>query len=339
MRRRDFIAVVGGIAIARPIGPLAQQSAKGHRLAVVVPLNPTADLTTAGSSPFWRLVFQEFERLGYVEGQNLVVERYSAEGRTERYGELVDSAIRSKPDVILVLTGRLTEAFKRATVTIPIVAMTNDPIALGLVTSLAHPGSNITGVVSDAGIEIWEKHLEFLKEVVPTAARVALLMPRILWEGSMVPKLKSSILELAQKRGISLIGALVDGPLGPAEYGQAFEMMKQQRVDAMVVFDATENFFNRKTIVTLATKEQLPAIYPYRAHAQLGGLMAYAFDQSELGRHAVSQVDQILRGTNPGDIPFHQPTRFQLTINLKTAKALGLTVPPSLLARADEVIE
>jgi putative tryptophan/tyrosine transport system substrate-binding protein len=336
MMRREFIALLG-VAAAWPAAARAQQ-AKVHHLAIVHPSTPAAEMTPTGGNPFWQVIFEELRRLGYVEGQTLLVRRHSWPGATD-YAKLADAVVQTKPDVILVVSGRLTAVFKTATTTIPIVALTNDPVTIGVAESLARPGRNITGQVTDAGIEIWEKHFELLRQIVPGASRIAFLIPRFLWEGEGIRPFMDGIRALAHSRGVVLVGGAVDAPFGEAEYARAFEDIKRQRVDGMVAFDSPENLRHRQTIVALAERMRIPAIYPYRAHAEVGGLMSYAFDLALSGRRAVGQVDQIVKGAKPADIPFQQPTKFDLVINLKAAKALGLTVPATLLARADEVIE
>ena len=334
MRRREFIV---GLVVAAATGRArAQQAAKVYRIAIVSTAVPVAELTETGGVRAWRAFFEELRRLGYVEGRNLVVERYSGEGRTEHYPEMVRDVVRRNPDLIHVSGNPLTLDFKAATTTIPIVAITGDPVVAGIVPSLARPGGNITGVSADAGPEIQGKRLELLKQAVPRVSRVGFLATRAMWEAPP----GAGTREAAPRLGISLIGPPLDGTIQEPEYRRVFAAMAQARADALVVSGDPENYANRRLIVELAEKARLPAIYWYREFVDLGGLMAYGPDLAQLWRHSAGQVAQILRGTKPGEIPYYRETnKFALVINLRTAKALGIEMPSSLLAQADEVIE
>jgi putative ABC transport system substrate-binding protein len=330
--------LLGGASTASLAGLLtarAQQPPKEHHVAVVAASDPVADLIEAGGSPPYEAFFQELRRLGDVEGRNLVVERYSGEGRIERYSELVDEVIGRHPDLIFADTSLLVRRFKEATATIPIVGVTADPVAYGIVKALQHPGGNVTGVSADAGVEIWGKRLQFLREAVPRASRVGFLTYRLSWEGVQGQVLRDA----ARAAGIELLGPPLDSPIQPPEYRRVIAAMAGQRADALVVGDISNNFTYRRLIVELAEANRLPAIYPYREHVELGGLMAYAVDNEAIFRYAADQVDRVLRGEKPGDIPYYQIGGFQLIVNLKTAKALGIELPASLLARTDEVVE
>jgi len=310
MRRRDFITLVAGVAATWPVTARAQQPRKKHRVVLV-----------AASDP--------------VEGRNLVVERCSGEGQTEHYAKLVSEVIGRNPAVIFANTSLLVRRFKKATATIPIVGFTADPVAYGIVTALARPGGNVTGVSADAGVEMWGKRLEFLREAVPKASRVGFLTYRHSWEGAQGQVLR----EAARAAGIELLGPPLDDPVQPPEYQRVVTLMAQQSAHALIVGDISNNFTYRKLIVDLAEANRLPAIYPYREYLRLGGLMAYAVDSEELLQHAAGQVDRILRGEKPGEIPYYQAETFQLIVNLKTAGTLGVDMPPALLARTDDVIE
>jgi len=323
MRRRELVGLLLMAAMPRA---QAQQIGKLYRVAFVHPSYP---------GPWYQAFFAELHRLGYIEGQNLIVERYSGEGQTERYAELAREVVRLKPDLIFVVTTYLALHFKAATTTIPVVAITVDPVTFGLVTSLARRDSNITGVTIDGGVEIWGKRLQYLREAIPTISRVGLLAARSVWESGYVAAAR----EITQQAGLALLGPPLDGVIQEAEYRRIFAVMAEARVDALIVFEAPENWTYRQLIVELAEAGRLPAIYSYREHTELGGLMAYVANLADLCRRAANQVDQILRGSKPGEIPFEQATKFDLILNLKAAKALGIEISPSLLARADEVIE
>jgi putative ABC transport system substrate-binding protein len=284
--------------------------------------------------PQSRAFFEELSRLGYVGGQNLGVERYSGEGRTERYAELARDVVNTHPDLILAVGGRLSLDVKMATKTIPIVTIIIDPIAMGLVASIARPGGNITGVTISGGLEIIGKRMGLLVEAMPKLSTVGYLASRPFWED---PR-GAAVREAAKQAGISLSPVMLSA-FDEAEYQRVFRSMEQDRADAFMVSDEPENSINSETIVELAAKSRIPAIYPVRDYVEAGGLMAYSPDLVDIFRRVANLIDKILRGANPGDIPFYQPTKFELSINLKTAKALGLEMPAMLLGRADEVIE
>jgi putative ABC transport system substrate-binding protein len=338
MRRREFILFLGGATTVSRGGLLAapaQQPTKERRIAIVAASDPVAELTEDGGNPHYEAFLEELRRLGDVEGRNLVIERYSGEGRTEHYFELVSEVVSRNPNVIFANTSLLVRRLKQATVTIPIVGFTADPVAYGIVTTLSRPGGNVTGVSADAGVEIWGKRLEFLREAVPNASRVGFLTYRLSWEGAQGKVLR----EAARAAGIELLGPPLDDPIQPPEYERVVTLMARHSAHALIVGDTSNNFTYRRLIVDLAEVNRLPAIYPYREYLRLGGLMGYAIDSEELLRHAAGQVDRILRGEKPGEIPYYQAATFQLIVNLKTARALGVDMPPALLARTDEVIE
>jgi ABC-type uncharacterized transport system substrate-binding protein len=335
VKRREFIAALGGAA-AWPVAGRAQQVGKVHRIAVVHPSHPIADLRETGSIVFFRAFFSELRRLGYLENRNIMVERYSAEGRTERHAEIVRDVVKSKPDLIFTVTPELVRQFKAATTTIPIVALTQDPIAFGLIASIARPGGNITGVSVDAGLEeLWSKRLQILKELVPRVSKVALLCTQEHWEAVYEREMP----RLAQQIGVSIFGAAAGVPVPTAEYGRAFAEISHRGADGLLVDGSALNLTNRRLIVELCERASLPAIYPYREYAEIGELMTYAVELTSQGRRAAAHVDEILRGANPGEIPFALVTKYVFIMNIKTAKMLGLEIPASLLVGADEVIE
>jgi putative ABC transport system substrate-binding protein len=224
--------------------------------------------------------------------------------------------------------------FKAATTTIPIVGVFVVPVEAGIVASLARPGGNITGLSVDVGSEQWGKRVQLLQQIVPQATRLGVLESRSAreqpWEVSQR--------ELDQI-GVARVGPAFDHPVDEDEYRRVFAALIRDRAEAVLVNDEVENIANLKLIVEMAEKNRLPAIYPYKMFVQAGGLMSYGIDLPDLGRRVVKMVDQILKGEKPSEIPIFQPTKFELAINLKTAKALGLTVPAALLVAADEVIE
>jgi putative ABC transport system substrate-binding protein len=267
-----------------------------------------------------------------------LIERYSGEGRAAQYPDLARDIVRRNPDLIIAFTTELTLDFKAATTTIPIVGIFGTPVESGAVASLSHPGGNVTGAAIDAAWGLWLKRLQLFHEIVPKAMmRLGYLIRRAsrdLWEAQGRPGD-----EFARKLGVTWVGPPLDHPINEAEYRRVFVALSQDHADGFMVHDDAENFSNHKVIVELAAKNRLPAIYPARIFVDAGGLMSYGMDASAVGHRVADIVDQILKGQKPSDIPVFQPTRFELVINLKTAKILGLTVPPELLATADEVIE
>jgi putative tryptophan/tyrosine transport system substrate-binding protein len=331
MRRRDILA---GLLSAWAVSPTQAQSVtKTHRIVFLSIYSGNDDYSPIQA--FW----YEMRQLGYVEGQTLEVERYYTEGSSERREEIAQDAVRRKPDLLFVITGPLAQHVRNASATTPIVCITADPIALGLTTSLAQPSGNVTGVVVDTGIEAWGKRLQLLKEIAPTAFRVGFLARKAVWEGTETPAVVSAVRTAAKTIGVDLFGVPIDSPIEEAAYKRAFEIISKDWVEALIVQDAAENLFYRKTIIELVEKRRIPAVYPFRDFAKIGGLITYAVDLFELYRHAAKQIGQILNGAPLRDVPFYESKSFQLILNAKGASVLGLQFPPTLLARADEVIE
>jgi putative ABC transport system substrate-binding protein len=331
MRRREFTA---GLLLAAVTQSVRAQQRAPHRIALFHPAIPTTLLTETGGGTAWRAFFQELRRLGYNEGQNLFIERYSAEGHHERYTDIARQIVVSNPDLIVTGTNPVVLAFKAVTSTMPIVAFMIDPLKAGLVESLARPGGNVTGITLDPGIEMWGKRLELLKEAVPSTTRAAFLGMREGWEGTFGQAMR----DVAGRLGVSLLSMLPNGGT-TAEIERVFAEMAEQRPDAVLVTGEGDLYANRQLIAELAQKYHMPMMCPYRDYVDAGGLMAYTVDLAELLRRMARDVQQILTGAKPGDIPIYQPTKFELLINQKTAKLLGLTLPPALLSRADEMID
>jgi putative ABC transport system substrate-binding protein len=334
MRKRDFLRLLGGTAVAWLHPALAQQSATGHRIAIFHPAIPTTLLTETGGGSAWRAFFAELRRMGYIEGKNLIIDRYSAEGHHERYADLVREIVTRNPDLIVTGTNPVVIAFTAATSTIPVVAFMLDPLKAGLIASLARPGGNLTGITLDAGIEIWDKRLEMLKEAIPSTTSAVFLGMREGWEGSSGQFLRDA----ARRLGISVIFTFPQNGTR-SEIERVFGAMEQRRPDAVLVSGEGDLYAHRQLIAELAKKNRFPVMCPYRDYVEAGGLMAYTVDLAELLRHLADQVHRILNGAKPGDLPVYQPTKFELLVNVNTAKALGLTLPPALLAMAAEIIE
>jgi ABC-type uncharacterized transport system substrate-binding protein len=330
MRRRGFITLLGGAA-AWPLAARGQQRAT---MAMFHPAIPPALLTETGGGSAWRAFFGELRRLGYVEGQNLAIERYWAEGRHDRYADVAREIVARNPDVIVTGTNPVVSVFKEATGATPIVAFMLDPLQAGLVSNLNRPGGNLTGITLDAGIEIWGKRLELLKEAVPSMTTAVFLGMRGGWDGSVGQVLRNA----AARLGISL-GFVFPQEGKPADIERVFDAIVEQRPDAVLVSGEGDLYANRQLIAELAHNKRLPTICPYRDYVEAGALLGYALDLSDLFRRMADDVHKILIGAKPGDIPIYQAAKFELLINLKTAKAFSLTLPPVLIGRADEVIE
>jgi putative tryptophan/tyrosine transport system substrate-binding protein len=333
MRRRDFIAGMGA-ATTWHISARAAERDKLYRVALVSPATPVSEMSKGGGHIYYVPLLNELERLGYIEGKNLLLLRFSGEGNVSQFPVTAQNAIDAGADVIITLGG-VVGPLLAATKTVPIVAILTDPIAQGLVQSLARPGGNITGVSSDAGIAIWGKRVEMLRETVPQAIRFGVLASEIFWgiAGG------AAIREAARQTSVSLVGARLKGDIQEPEYRRVFESIKQEGAQGLLVADHPENFRNRKLIAELTERASLPAVYADRAYVEVGGLMSYGIDLVDVARRIAGYTDTILKGTKPGDIPVYQPTKFNTAINLRTARTLGLTLSPGLLAQADEVVE
>jgi putative ABC transport system substrate-binding protein len=328
MNRRAFILTTAGGLFAAPLVAEAQP-AKVFRIGILGTYPPTAP----EFAHLWEAFAQGLRELGYIEGQNLVVERRFMEGRAERLPELAAELVRLNVSVI-VAGGQLPPfAAKRATATIPIV-ITNfsDPVGLGLVTSLSRPGGNITGLAL-LTVELVGKQLQLLKEAVPRLSRVAFLIN----PGNPGAALQRRGAETTA-RSLRLQFQVLEARR-PDELAGAFAAATRERAGAVLLPGDSLFFHQLRQIADLALKSRLPALFVPREFAEAGGLVAYGASVHELFRRAATYVDKILKGAKPGDLPVEQPTKFELVINLKTAKALGLTIPQSLLQRADQVIE
>jgi putative tryptophan/tyrosine transport system substrate-binding protein len=307
------------------------RAAKPVRIAIVHPSRPVSEMSETSGASYYRAFFEELRLLGYVEGQNIVIEGYSGESHTENYPALARSVARRNPDLVFVSGATMARLLKEATATIPIVAVTNDPVSAGLVTSLARPGGNLTGVSVDPGLEIWGKRFQLFREVVPTISKVGILALR------QNPE-HAAVLETVKKAGLMAASCSLDGS-SEADYRGFFDAALQEGVDSLVVETNAEHLAKQQLIIELAAKLRLPGIYSYRSFVEAGGLMAYGTDFAEVVRHAARSIDIILKGSSPGDVPYYLPTKFELVINLTAAKALGLTVPSTVLTLADELIE
>jgi putative ABC transport system substrate-binding protein len=307
-----------------------------YRIAVVHPATPVEAMRTQRDQVAF---FTELGRLGYVEGTNLVVQRYSGEGRTDRYAALARQIAGTTPDAVLSISARMTLSFKAATAAIPVVAVASDPLGFGLAASLAHPGGNITGVIPDAGPDLDGKRLELLREAVPTASRIFVLTLPVSGADPRGGAAMRGVRDAAERLGVTLRTALLRAPVGEPEYRRVFAMMVRERAGGVIVADTAENGTYEPLIIDLARAARLPALYRERTAVERGGFMSYGVDYTDLYRRAGGTMARILGGANPGEIPFYQAATFELAVNRGTAAALGLTLPPTLVALADVVIE
>src|SRR6478672_10436544 len=328
MRRRDFITLLGGAA-ACPMGVRAQQqTGKVPRIGYLSLTSPS------DRPPLLDAFRQRLRELGWVEGQNIVIDYRYAEGRVDRLPDLAAELVGVKVDLILSWGTQGVMAAKNATETIPIVMIAvRDPIGTGLIASLARPGGNVTGVSGYASLEIVAKQLELLKETVPKIRRVAILSnPTNAYHQLAIREVNVA----ARSLGVQL--QLLEAR-GPNEFDGAFVAMAKERVGALLVLSDVIFNDHRTRLADLAAMNRLPTAYGIRESVETGGLMSYGPSFLDFYRRSTAYVDKILKGDKPADLPVEQPTKFELVINLRTAKTLGIEIPPTLLSRADEVIE
>jgi putative ABC transport system substrate-binding protein len=326
MKRRAFLGTLAGGLLGAPLAATAQQG-KVARIGILgnVPRNEGGDL--------WEAFVQGLRALGYIEGRHFTIEERSCEGHYERLPALANDLVRLRVDVIVVPANENARAAKQATHTIPIVGTSlGDPVRNGLVASFAHPGGNITGL-SFAGPELAGKQLALLKEMLPRVSRVAILANpanplHSVWLGEAKAATRSLRLKLQPLEART-----------PDEFEGAFAAMSGWRAGALLVLVDGMFLLNRARIADLAAKRRVPTMYGLREHVDAGGLVFYGPPLRDMFRRAATYVDKILKGAKPADLPIEQPAKFDLVFNLKTAKAIGPTIPPSLLQRADQVIE
>ncbi|MBM3573428.1 MAG: ABC transporter substrate-binding protein [Alphaproteobacteria bacterium] len=327
MDRRNFIALLGGTGLGWSCAVRAQPSTRVYRIGV---LNGAAAL--AANNPLLDALIRALAAHNYVHGRNLAFESRGSDGQPSRLPRLVAEILASKVDLIITFGYPPALAAKNGA-PIPVIAINSgDPVATGLVESLARPGGNVTGI-SDVSAELTPKRMELLKEMVPALRRVAMLWNAA--DDGMSARYRAS------ETGAKMLGIGVQ-PLGvrePADFEQAFAAMARERPDAIFMVADPLTTGNRKRVFDYAEANRLPAIYEFDHYVHAGGLMSYAPDPEEVFGRVAALADRIFRGAKPADLPFEQPTRFRLVINLRAAKALGLEVPTSILLRADEVVE
>jgi len=333
--------ILGLVLLASPAPSNGQQPGKVYRIGWVEnalkPKNPTPQNCPRNDDPFWRAWVDGLQERGYNQGQNLVIECRWTEGRDDRAPALAAELVTLKVDLIVAGHTAQVRAAKQATSTIPIVMRgVLDPVKRGLVESLARPGGNVTGQTDDAGLDILGKRLQFLTQAVPKATRIATLHPPVVGAGNPPATHWPEILEAeARALGVSLHPYRFQGP---EDLEGVFVAMTKARAEALFV--VPHPFFNvhHRRLIDLAAQHRLPAIYSDRLYVAAGGLMAYGVNELATVRRLSTYVDRIFKGANPGDLPVEQPTEFTLILNLKTATALGLTFPETLLIQAEEQI-
>ena len=328
--RRQFLFAAGTLLVA-PISS-GQQAKKIYRLGLFYsPTLPEAELVRTDSTGV--VAFRrELRELGYVEGQNLIIERVSHGGQPERYAEAVAEMVRRRPDAMVVAGSQLAVTAKKATSTIPIVMNSAaDPVKYGLVASLGRPGGNVTGLSADVSPEIEAKRLQLLKQVMPKLLRVSCLVTPWIWEGPLGQAVRAA--------GRSLGVEILYAEHKPADLEATFANVASQRPEALFVALSPHVMFQREQIAEFALGSRTPSTHPFGEMADAGGLMSYGYNLAEVGRVAARYVGKIFKGAQPGDLPVELPSKFELVINLKTARVLGISVPSAVLLQADRVIE
>jgi putative tryptophan/tyrosine transport system substrate-binding protein len=335
MNRRTFLCGLTLGTVTTPLCAEALQAGQVYRVGFIFLNSPVSEM--AGPEPVHylaRTFVQALQALGYVEGQNLILERRSAEGQNERLGGIVAELVRLKADVIVTGGDPLPGVAKAVTTTVPIVMTSSpDPVGAGLVQSLARPGGNVTGLTTWVGAELAAKRLELLREMLPRVSRVAYLSDTEDkdWEGPRGKAVRTA----AQALGVTLVRT----EFTRHQYTDAFAGITRARANALFVASGAAVYADRALIVDFATRTRLPSTFGNREAVDLGALMSYGANLADNYRRAATYVDKILKGAKPADLPVEQPTKFELVINMKTAKTLGLTIPQSVLGRADQVIE
>ena len=322
------LIVALALSLLAPLASEAQQAGKVWRIGVLL-LSPTS---LAMGAPVLEAFRQGLREAGYDEGRNIVLEYRSAEGKVDRLAGLAKELVQLRVDVIFAGVPPPALAAKQATSTTPIVFVVSDPVALGLVASLSRPGGNATGIAFEASLDQAGKQLEILKEAVPTASRVAIIRDAQASLGPYIPLVEAA----SQKLGVRVHRVFVREP---ADFDQAFAGILQAQADGVWVLGTPVVYAQRGRVAEFALKNRLPTFANFREFVDAGGLIFYGASLPDSFRRAAHHIDKILKGAKPGDLPVEQPTKFELVINLKTAKKLGLTIPPSLLLRVDQVIE
>lgn len=329
IHRRTFVRAAAATILATPLAALAQPAKRVYRIGMLRPTSAPKSRDTMSSE---NLVRDALAKLGYVEGRNLALETKYADGRVERLPVLAQELVQKRMDVIVAVGVLSARAARQASSTLPIIVYGNlDPVASGLVTSLARPGGNITGVLIAPDGTLAAKKLELLKEVVPSARRIAVLAPE---DRTTARAQLAELRQAAAQLRVDLPVVEVRGN----DYAEAFVRIAAARPDALFVVAVQYFARDRSPIIELASKYRLASMWEWREQVEAGGLMAYGSSIVERTQRVAEYIDRILKGRAPIDLPIDRPMSFELTVNMKTAKALGITFPPSILVRADRVI-
>lgn len=330
LSRRALLAA-GASVFAPSIG---RAQPRMRRIAMASPSHRVSDMAIGPNSEFTAFL-QELRRRGHVEGSTLAIARFTGIGRGDPYASIAREVVAGDPEVIVARSTPLVAAIREVTRTIPIVAALNDPVASGLVESLARPGGNLTAFSTDAGPEMNAKHLQLMRDFVPRASRIGLLDVKAMWD---LPG-AAAVREGARRLNVTLLPFLLDHPVTPSSYDAAFVDIMRTRVDALLVGAAAENFANMEQIATQALRAELPSIYVDSRYARAGGLMSYGPDIRIVWRGLADYVDRILRGASPRDLPVQLPREFEFVVNVSTAERLGLGMPEAIRVFATEFVE
>jgi ABC-type uncharacterized transport system substrate-binding protein len=333
MRRREFLLIVGGAVW--PSGAGAQPAIKGTRRIAIVSVRGPVGTISEESSSTWRAFFTELRRRGYAEGNNLVVDRAAIDTGYKNVPSPINELIQRAPEVIVVDASHWARGINAVKGTIPIVALVSNPLGEDLSSSLAAPGSSITGIATDTGPALLGKQFDLLLEAAPHSRHVACF--GAIWPSAGMRRLWSD----ARQRGVSVQEFVVHAQFRQSSraYADAFSALLRDGADAVLVLNDPEHLSDPDAIAELGLRHRVPLISPFRTLTEAGGLMSYGPNWDELERRRAVYVARILDGATPQELPFEQPSRFEFVVNLKTARALGIEIPPTLLARADEVIE
>ncbi|MHB2207554.1 ABC transporter substrate-binding protein [Methylobacterium sp. CM6257] len=332
MQRRQVLSLTAGMAFLFKHNQ-AKAAEKTYRIALVHPSRALTQMTKGGQI-YFRGFFEELEKRGYVEGKNLSVSRFSAEGVADKYELISKEAVESNPDVIISSSDRIVLILSRLTSTIPILSFMTDPVAYRVASSISHPGGNVSGVMVNPSLDIWKKRVEYLKEIIPDTKQIFVLSARSLWESPAI----ASIREAIEQSGCTMVGPPVESPHREPQYQAAFSEAART-AQACIVSTSLENLSNKELVVRLSNEHRLASIYPVREYVDVGGLIAHDVDLPNLWIQLARQTSEALAGMSVAEMPFYQPFRLRLIINLKTADDIRVKIPAELLARADEVLD
>jgi putative tryptophan/tyrosine transport system substrate-binding protein len=332
MQRRQVLSLSAALAFFFKHNRVSAAE-KAYRIALVHPTRAARQMTKDGQI-YFKVFFEELEKRGYFEGKNLSVSRFGAEGEADKYEKISRDAIESNPDVIVTSSDRIVLILSKLTGTIPILSFMTDPVAYRVASSISHPGGNVSGVMVNPSLDIWKKRVEYLKEIWPDTKHIFVLSARSFWDSSAI----ASIREAIEQSGCTMVGPPVESPHREPQYRVAF-YEAAKTAQACIVSTSVENLANKDLVVRLSNEHRLVSIYPLREYVDVGGLIAHDVDLLNLWVQLARQTSEALAGMSVTDMPFYQPYRLKLIINLKSADEMGVKIPPGLMARADEIID